>query len=61
MQSNSDAFLIKPGDIFGFSDFSNKGFVLVDSGSENQNQQMQNSLNQVEYVVLETALLFFLL
>ena len=55
MQSNPDAFLIKPGDILDFQIFSNKGFRLVDFGLENQNQQMQNSLNQVEYVVLEDS------
>ncbi len=54
MQSNPDAFLIKPGDILDFQIYSNKGFRLVDFGLEAQNQQMQN-VNQVEYIVLEDS------
>ena len=55
MQSNPNAFLIKPGDILDFKIFSNKGFRIVDFGLENQNQQMQNNLGQVEYVVLDDS------
>ena len=40
MQSNPNAFLIKPGDILDFQIYSNKGFRLVDFGLEAQNQQM---------------------